>query len=89
VTVTDDMGMLEATGLPEYANPDENAIRAVAAGNDLLLYVTPGNIDATISAVVGAVESGRIDPAVVDDAATRDLELRRTLWLRQHPDVAF
>jgi len=89
VTVTDDMGMLEATGLPEYANPDENAIRAVAAGNDMLLYVTPGNIDATISAVVGAVESGRIDPAVVDDAVTRDLELRRTLWLRQHPDVAF
>ncbi|SKB01976.1 beta-N-acetylhexosaminidase [Agreia bicolorata] len=89
VTVTDDMGMLEATGLPEYANPDENAIRAVAAGNDLLLYVTPGNIDATISAVVGAVEAGRIDPAVIDDAVTRDLELRRTLWLRQHPEVAF
>ncbi|MBF4634820.1 glycoside hydrolase family 3 protein [Agreia pratensis] len=89
VTVTDDMGMLEATGLPEYANPDENAIRAVAAGNDLLLYVTPGDIDATISAVVGAVESGRIDSAVIDDAVTRDLELRRTLWLRQHPDTAF
>ncbi|PPF65322.1 glycosyl hydrolase family 3 [Clavibacter michiganensis] len=89
VTVTDDMGMLEATGLPEYANPGENAIRAVAAGNDLLLYVTPGDIDATISSVVGAVEAGRIDPAVIDDAVKRDLELRRTLWLRQHPDVAF
>lgn len=89
VTVTDDMGMLEATGLPEYANADENAIRAVAAGNDLLLYVTPGDVDAMIAAVVGAVESGRIDPAVIDDAVTRDLELRRELWLRQHPELAF
>jgi beta-N-acetylhexosaminidase len=89
VTVTDDMGMLEATGLPEYANADENAIRAVAAGNDLLLYVTPGDVDAMVTAVVAAVESGRIDPAIVDDAVTRDLELRRELWLRQHPELAF
>jgi beta-N-acetylhexosaminidase len=89
VTVTDDMGMLEATGLPEYASADENAIRAVAAGNDLLLYVTPGNVDAMIGAVVAAVQSGRIDAAIVDDAVTRDLELRRTLWLRQHPELAF
>lgn len=89
VTVTDDMGMLEATGLPEYANADENAIRAVAAGNDLLLYVTPGDVDAMIAAVVGAVQSGRIDPAIVDDAVTRDLGLRRELWLRQHPELAF
>jgi beta-N-acetylhexosaminidase len=89
VTVTDDMGMLEATGLPEYANADENAIRAVAAGNDLLLYVTPGDVDAMIAAVVGAVGAGRIDAAVIDDAVTRDLELRRALWLRQHPELAF
>jgi beta-N-acetylhexosaminidase len=89
VTVTDDMGMLEATGLPEYANANENAIRAVAAGNDLLLYVTPGDVDAMIAAVVGAVDAGRIDAAVIDDAVTRDLELRRTLWLRQHPELAF
>jgi beta-N-acetylhexosaminidase len=89
VTVTDDMGMLEATGLPEYASAEENAIRAVAAGNDLLLYVTPGDVDAMIAAVVGAVESGRIDPAVIDDAVARDLGLRRELWLRQHPELAF
>jgi beta-N-acetylhexosaminidase len=89
VTVTDDMGMLEATGLPEYANADENAIRAVAAGNDLLLYVTPGDVDSMIAAVAGAVDTGRIDPAIIDDAVTRDLGLRRELWLRQHPELAF
>jgi len=89
VSITDDMGMLEASGLAEYANPNENAIRAVAAGNDLLLYVTPGDVDAMIAAVVGAVESGRIDAAIVDDAVTRDLELRRELWLRQHPELTF
>ena len=34
------------------------------------------------------VDPRRVD-AVIDDAVERDLELRRTLWLRQHPDVAF
>jgi beta-N-acetylhexosaminidase len=89
VTVTDDLGMLEGTGLPEFQDANENAIRSVAAGNDLLLVVAPKDVGAMIAAVVGAVESGRIDPAIIDGAVTRGLELRRELWLRQHPQQAF
>ena len=43
VVVTDDMLMLQHNGLPEYADPGENAVRAVAAGSDLLLYVLPAD----------------------------------------------
>jgi beta-N-acetylhexosaminidase len=89
VTVTDDLGMLEGTGLPEFQDANENAIRSVAAGNDLLLVVAPKDVGAMIAAVVGAVESGRIDPAIIDGAVTRGLELRRELWLRKHPQQSF
>ena len=41
VVVTDDMLMLQHNGAPEYADPGENAVRAVEAGSDLLLYVLP------------------------------------------------
>ncbi len=35
--------MLQHNGLPEYADPGENAVRAIAAGSDLLLYVLPAD----------------------------------------------
>ncbi|SIN75500.1 glycoside hydrolase family 3 N-terminal domain-containing protein [Agromyces cerinus] len=86
VVVTDDMLMLQHNGLPEYADPGENAVRAVAAGADLLLYVLPSDpasmgisIDGLVGSIVGAVHSGRITEAQLDDAAERVLTLRRTL----------
>ncbi|MDR6907294.1 beta-N-acetylhexosaminidase [Agromyces sp. 3263] len=86
VVVTDDMLMLQHNGLPEYADPGENAVRAVAAGSDLLLYVLPGDpgtvgvsVGGLVAAIVGAVQSGRISEERLDDAADRVLTLRRTL----------
>ncbi|MFF2369358.1 glycoside hydrolase family 3 N-terminal domain-containing protein [Agromyces sp. NPDC058110] len=86
VVVTDDMLMLGANGLPEYADPNENAIRAVASGADLLLYVLPADpadvgisVDGLVGAIAGAVTSGRIPQARLDDAVERVLTLRRTL----------
>ncbi|SFR77438.1 beta-N-acetylhexosaminidase [Agromyces sp. CF514] len=86
VVVTDDMLMLGANGLPEYADPNENAIRAVASGSDLLLYVLPADpadsgisVDGLVGAIAGAVESGRIPQERLDDAVERVLTLRRTL----------
>ncbi|BDZ53074.1 glycoside hydrolase family 3 N-terminal domain-containing protein [Agromyces marinus] len=86
VVVTDDMLMLQHNGLAEYRDPGENAIRAVAAGGDLLLYVLPADpsefgisVDGLAASIAGAVESGRIPAARLDDAATRVLELRREL----------
>lgn len=86
IVVTDDMLMLQQNGLPEYADPGENAVRAIAAGGDLLLYVLPADpsefgisVDGLASSIAEAVASGRIPEARLDDAATRVLELRREL----------
>ncbi|MBG6057519.1 beta-N-acetylhexosaminidase [Cryobacterium sp. MP_M5] len=86
IAITDDLLMLQDTGLAEYADPTENAIAAIAAGNTMLLYVTPADparvgivIPALVAGVAGAVESGRITQAQIDDAAYRLLVLRRGL----------
>ncbi|SDS32759.1 beta-N-acetylhexosaminidase [Agromyces flavus] len=88
VVVTDDMLMLQHNELPEFADPNENAVRAIAAGGDLLLYVLPADpsefgisVDGLAGAIAGAVASGRIPEDRLDDAATRVLELRREIAL--------
>ena len=86
VVVTDDMLMLQHNGLPEFADPGENAVRAVAAGADLLLYVLPADpgsmgisVEGLVGAIAGAVHSGRISAEQLDDAVERVLTLRRSL----------
>jgi beta-N-acetylhexosaminidase len=86
VVVTDDMLMLQANGLAEYADPGENAVRAIAAGSDLLLYVLPADpsefgisVGGLVDSIVAAVHSGRLEEARLDDAVERVLELRRSL----------
>lgn len=86
VTITDDMRMLQDSGLPQYADPRENAVQALAAGNTMLLYVLPADPasagldpDGIVDAVVAAVGSGRIPAAQIDADARRLLELRRSL----------
>jgi len=88
VIVTDDMLMLQHNELPEYADPGENAIRAVAAGSDLLLYVLPADpsefgisVEGLSGSIADAVRSGRIPEARLDDAAARVLALRRDIFL--------
>ncbi|KQQ51424.1 MULTISPECIES: glycoside hydrolase family 3 N-terminal domain-containing protein [unclassified Plantibacter] len=83
MTITDDMLMLQHTGLPEYQNPSENAIRAVAAGNTMLLYVlgadpssTGVDPDVLIADIAAAVRSGRISEDVVAEAAHHLLRVR-------------
>lgn len=84
VTVSDDLLMLQHNGLPEYADPNENAIRAIAAGTDLLLYVLPADpsefgisVAGLTGAIAEAVRAGRIPEARLDDAVERVLTLRR------------
>ena len=67
VVVTDDMLMLQHNELPEYADPGENAVRAVAAGSDLLLYVLPADpsefgisVDGLVASIADSVAPGRI-----------------------------
>ncbi|HEY2556693.1 MAG TPA: glycoside hydrolase family 3 N-terminal domain-containing protein [Diaminobutyricibacter sp.] len=86
VTITDDLRMLQDSGVPQYRDPGENAVRALAAGNTMLLFVLgaspsqdgvdPGHI---IDAVVAAVNAGRIGLAQIDEDALKLLTLRRSL----------
>ncbi|WP_243074929.1 glycoside hydrolase family 3 N-terminal domain-containing protein [Microbacterium sp. SS28] len=79
VIVTDDLGMLEASGIPEYQDPVANAVRALAAGSDLLLtvlYSTAGTAPRIVDGIVAAVESGAVPPERLDEAARRVTALR-------------
>jgi beta-N-acetylhexosaminidase len=88
VAVTDDLLMLENSGVPAYADRTANAIAAITAGNDLLLYNSVVDIPGLTAAVAAAVQSGAVSPQTIDDAALRVLELRRELWVREHPEAA-
>lgn len=79
IIVTDDMTMLENSGEPAYADQLTNAIAAVNAGNTMLLYVGGVDVPGLVAGIAAAVRDGRIDESLVDDAARRLLELRRTL----------
>ncbi|WP_374010695.1 glycoside hydrolase family 3 N-terminal domain-containing protein [Leifsonia sp. LS-T14] len=81
VSITDDLRMLQDTGLPQYQDPGENAVQAIAAGNTMVLDVIPAGSDpgALIDAVVAAVQSGRIPAEQVDADALKLLRLRHSL----------
>ncbi|WP_460802355.1 glycoside hydrolase family 3 N-terminal domain-containing protein [Microbacterium sp. GXF6406] len=79
VIVTDDLGMLQSSGIAAYADPVANAVAAVAAGNDLVLTIahsTPQTVVDITQGIVAAVESGTIDEARLQDAAERVMTLR-------------
>lgn len=82
VIITDDMTMLEHSSLPEYSDPINNAVMALAAGNDILLYVPSVNFDpdALVAGISQAVQSGRIQESTIDESVTRVLTQRRLLY---------
>ncbi len=86
VTITDDLRMLQDSGVPQYQDPGENAVRALAAGNTMLLFVLGAgpvqdgvDPDRVINAVVAAVGTGRIPLAQIDEDALKLLEVRRSI----------
>jgi beta-N-acetylhexosaminidase len=76
VVVTDDLKMLQDSGLPEYADPVQNATAALAAGNDLLLTVGGVEPGVLIDGLTAAVDEGRVPAERLDDAARAVLRLR-------------
>jgi len=86
ITITDDMIMLQDSGDTAYKDPVNNAVAALTAGNDLLLYVldhnsASSNVDAgaLINGVVEAVNNGRLDSRLIDERAQKVLTLRHHL----------
>lgn len=81
LAITDDMLMLQSSGIADLSDPYANAVSALSAGNDLLLYVLPADmttvgIDLTTlcATLVANVSTERID-----ESALRVLMFRRAL----------
>lgn len=92
ITITDDMLMLRNTGLPEYQNVSENAIRALAAGTTMLLYVlgSSASVDgvdrvALVADIERAIDAGRISAEQIDAAATKLLVARFEVGVNADP----
>lgn len=78
LAVTDDMLMLQHSGVAGYADPLKNAIRAVNADNDVLVYVLAADPEVSgvaparlLDGLEAAVADGRIPRQRVDDAVLR------------------
>lgn len=79
VAITDDLGMLQASGIRAYRDPVANAVAALRAGNDMVLaimYTDPGSAARLTAGIVAAVEDGTLPQARLDEAATRVTALR-------------
>ena len=79
VAITDDMAMLEASGVAAYRDPVANAVAALVAGNDMVLGVAYSSVDranAVIDGIAAAVASGALSAERLDEAATRVVALR-------------
>jgi beta-N-acetylhexosaminidase len=79
VIVTDDLGMLQSTGIAAYADPVANAVAAITAGNDLVLAVvhsTPETAGQMAAGIAAAVDSGALPAERLQDAAERVVTLR-------------
>ncbi len=85
LVVTDSMKM---NGVTAYYEPGEAAVRALLAGDDMILH--SGDADAAIKAVLAAVKSGRISEKRINDAAARVLAEKKALGLfgKAAPDMA-
>ena len=86
IAITDDLLMLQRSGDPVWSDPYANAIAALAAGNDALLYVLPADassvgidVNTLVAHVASAVDSGTLSTARIDEAALRMLDFRRRL----------
>ncbi len=82
IAITDDLGMLQASGIDAYSDPVANAVSAIAAGNDMVLAVmfsTAETAPRMVDGIVAAVESGALPAARLDEAAARVVALRLRL----------
>jgi beta-N-acetylhexosaminidase len=76
---------MDMQGLTKQFPGGEAAVRAVAAGADVLLM--PPNAEAAIRAIVAAVHSGRIPEKRIDESVTRVLSAKARLGLHKNKMV--
>lgn len=79
LVITDDMLMLQRSGVAEYSDGVKNARMALNAGADMLLFVLGDSaaqsngltVNRLIQGLVKEVEAGRLDETVVDERLIR------------------
>jgi beta-N-acetylhexosaminidase len=86
LTITDDMIMLQQSGDPAYADPVQNAIKALQAGNTMLLWVTDHgqnqsqvDVNGLIDGIVAAIQDGRLSETAIDHDVEQVLSMRSRL----------
>src|SRR5690606_17865312 len=82
VMITDDLGMLSASGVADYRDPVANAVTAIAAGNDMVLMVagsTATTAPELAAGIAQAVQNGRLPAERLQDAAEQVMALRMQL----------
>lgn len=85
VTITDDMVMLQNSGDTRYNDPLQNALAALGAGNDMLLFVLNNRDDPAsqidpqylIDGIVAAVKDGKLSEDRINKSLHRVLDLRQ------------
>jgi beta-N-acetylhexosaminidase len=70
---------MDMRGVAAHFSNEEGSIRAMEAGADVILF--PIDVEASFNAVKGAVQSGRLPMARLDDAVRRILRTKSTLGL--------
>ena len=83
LVVTDAMDM---SGLTLYFNQEEGSVRAILAGNDVLLK--PSSADAAIRGVREAVKSGRISEERINESVRKILAWKYQLGLSERPHTS-
>ena len=84
ISITDDMLMLQQSGVPDYNNTVINAVAALNAGNTMLLYVLGEDTisaDDLIKGISKAIETGEIDKRLFNDKVRRVLNLRYSITI--------
>lgn len=79
VTITDDLSMLRASGVPAYRDIGDTAVAALVAGADIALVVGGMDYDSVVSLVdrvTAAAERGELSWERLSEAALRVMELR-------------
>lgn len=85
VMITDDLGMLQSSGVAAYRDPVQNSVTALAAGNDMVLLIagTDAQTAPLVAAgIVEAVQDGRLPAERLKDAAVHVAALRLEIAAR-------
>lgn len=77
---------LDMRGVTDYFKPGDLELRALLAGNDLLLV--PQDVPAAIRTIRRAVENGVLDPAIIDQRVRKVLYYKQITGLNKKAPVS-